>query len=363
MKLWNQVEQYFKQNGLHALERLIGVPKKSPYDIDLNSIKRILIVRQHDQLGDFLLSTPVFRALREKFPTAYIVVVTRGYTEEVARNNIYIDKVIPFYEIGYKWNVKAIRKFIKQIRVGFDLAIVLNTVSHSLSSDLIAYFSRSRYILGSEHHLFTGTQRNFFYHLEAPYQSGVRNQSERNLDIIRFIGVDTDDRTENIHISEDELQWAKDLLANKGVNSDDGFVLVHPGAGKKDNRWEPAKFAYVANHLSEKFGLKIAVTWGPIESELGQKVIELLNDSVSVSGLKLRELAALIAVSKLFLCNDTGVMHIAAAVNTPLVAVFGPTDPVEWKPIGDRFVAIRNRDQLCSSVNTNEVMVAAEQVL
>jgi ADP-heptose:LPS heptosyltransferase len=364
MNIWNRIEQYFKERGLGTLERLIGLPKLSPADIDMSSIKRILVVRQHDQLGDFLLSSPVFRALRENFPMAFIAVVARSYTAEVAQNNRYLDDVIPFYEVGYYWNPRSVWQFIKKIRSDYDLAIVLNTVSHSLSTDLIAFFSRARIILGPSHKRFPGTVRNFFYHLEAPCEFDARHQTERNLDILRYIGVDTDDRTENIHLTDEELNWANDFLKSQGVNMENGVVFVHPGAGKVENRWPAANFALIANHLSDAFGLDIMVSWGPKETEVGEEVIRLLNQlPVSVPGLGLRKLASLIAVSKLCFCNDTGVMHVAAGVGTPLVAVFGPTNPALWKPIGEKFIAIRGNDHTCASVGVKDVLMAAERIL
>ena len=364
MNLWNRFEQYFKRNGLHALERILGLSELSPADVDTSSIKRILVLRQHDQLGDFLLSTPVFRALREHFPEAHIAVIARSYTAEMARNNRYIDEVIYFYEVGYDWTLRSVRQFIKKVRTGYDLAIVLNTVSHSLSTDLIAFFSRARFILGSAHQRFPGTQRNFFYHLAAPYAKSAKHQTERNLDIVRFIGVDTDDRTENMHLTEDELSWARNFLQEQGVNTENGVVFIHPGAGKLSNRWPAANFAKVASHLCDSFGLGVVVSWGAMEAELGEEIIQLLyQPPVSVPGQELRKIAALIAVSKLFLCNDTGVMHIAAAVNTPLVAIFGPTDPAQWKPIGEKFIAIRGKDQTCTSVHVKDVVAATEQLL
>jgi len=342
----------------------MGLPQLSPDQVDRKSIKRILVVRQHDQLGDFLLSTPVFRALREHFPTAYIAIVTRSYTVDAARNNPYFNAAIPFYETGYNWTLKSIIQFIKKIRSGYDLTVVLNTVSHSLSADLIAYFSRPRIVLGSAYYRFPGTRRNFFYHLEAPYISAQRHQTEQNLDIVRYIGVDTDDRTECMHLTNKELISVQNFLKNQGVDTKAGIVFLHPGAGKIENRWPAANFAQVANYLCDQFGFRVIVSWGHNEVELGEKAIQFLSTSpVALPAIGLRKLAAFIAVSNIFLCNDTGVMHVAAAVGTPLVAVFGPTDPEIWKPIGEKYIAIRGKGNTCLSVSVKEVQAAAERLV
>ena len=178
MKFWTVIEQTFKYNGMRLLEIFLGRKLLTPDDIEIDSIKRILIIRQHDQLGDFLLSTPLFRALREYWPNALITLLIRGYTEPVARNNQFINDILVLHEIGYDWSGPKIRNFWQRLRSGYDLTVVINTVSHSLSSDLLAWLSGARYILGPSHRLFPGTTRNFFYNLISPYNNGSRHQAE-----------------------------------------------------------------------------------------------------------------------------------------------------------------------------------------
>jgi len=90
--------------------------------------------------------------------------------------------------------------------------VVLNTVSHSFTNDLLANFSGARYILGSEQLIFPGCTRNFFYNLTAPYSPVEKHQSERNLDIVRHIGVETDDLSEVMHLFNMERQAAQKKL-------------------------------------------------------------------------------------------------------------------------------------------------------
>jgi len=361
---WNAFEQFFKHKQLRLFEKYLGSRRLFPEEFDPSRVKRILIVRQHDQLGDFLLSTPVFRALRKRFPSAYIAVVTRKYTAALAQNNEFINAVIPFYEHGADWRFKSLRYFLQQIRAGYDLTIVLNTVSHSLTSDLIARFSNAPYILGPEHLLFSGTQTNFFYNLISPYRDGRINQSERNLDIVRYIGADTEDASENITLLQSEKEWAKDHLRSMGWDGRKKLVAVHPGAGKIPNRWPVENFVAVAEKLVEEKNVQIFLTWGPAEEELGARFKFLAKfPLISTIEKNIRRFAALLANTDLLLCNDTGVMHVGAAVGTPLVAIFGPTDPEQWKPVGEKIIAVRGKDGACSSVSPESVLRKAAGLL
>ena len=364
MKPWNRFEQHFKHRQLAFLESLLGVEERSAAVIDHAAVRRIIVVRQHDQLGDFLLSTPVFKALRGRYPGAEITAVTRSYTAKVAEHNENIDRVVPVYEHGGEWTLQRLREVARLTGARADLTVVLNTVSHSLTSDLIARFATRGVIVGSEHRPFKGTTRNFFYHINASCLEGERHQSQRNLDILRPLGIEGGDLREHIHITPEESAWAREHLRTLGREEGRALIAVHPGAGKAGNRWPAGRFAAAANTLGAEFGAQIYVTWGRQEGALGDELIAgLERPPLHSLHAEIRRMAALLAEADLFLCNDTGVMHVGAAVGTPLAAVFGPTDPALWKPWGEEFVAVRAEDQRCASVTLEQLLEPARRVL
>lgn len=354
------LERFFKRHFIFLLEKILGKPLLTPAAVELRTIKRILVIRQHDQLGDLLLSTPVLRALRAHFPHAFIAVMVRNYTCEVMKNNACIDQVLVFREKIGDYSYRWLRHFCRQLFAGYDLTIVLNTVSHSLTSDLFAWLSRARFILGSEHLKFPGSQRNFFYNLIAPYDEKNKNQTERNLDIVRYLAVNTPDHGEMMTLKADEIRWARQVL-----NKTDRLVIgVHPGAGKLPNRWPIQRYRELISALQERYQPSFVLSWGPKEQDLGQELMNIAGIRyVLANNLKLRQLAAMMAEMDLFFCNDTGVMHLAAAVQTPLVAIFGPTDPDQWKPPGARFIAVRHPSHRCEDVPLQAVLAAAERLL
>ena len=364
MTPWNWIEQQFKRHYLRLFEAAFGRTPVSPEAVDTERVRRILVVRQHDQLGDFLLSTSALRALRARFPEAWIGLVVRGYTEPVARHNRYVDELFVVPETLDRWTPAYTRDFARRLLAGWDVAVVLNTVSHSLTSDLIARFSRARWTVGPAHRRFPGTTRNFLYNVEVPVAEEVRHQSLRNVDIVRVLGADTPNLREEMTLLDSELAAMRRRLAEAGLPAGEHFVLVHPGAGKVRNRWPAERFGIAAGRLAKRFGHRVVVTWGPSEKTLADRVVRELGDqALAVAGLTLRQFAALCRLADLVLCNDTGSMHVAAAAGTPLVAVFGPTDPAEWKPWGEEFVAVRGHDLTCESVTVDQVVEAAERLL
>jgi ADP-heptose:LPS heptosyltransferase len=364
VKVWNLLEQFFKRNGMWLLEKIFARRVIRPTHVNFGKIHRILVVRQHDQLGDFLLSTPVFRALREHFPESHITALVRRYVAPVVENNPYVDDVLVFEEVGTRWTPRRLKDLWKGLRSDYDLAVVINTVSHSFTSDLLAHFSGARYVLGSEHLIFPGCRRNFFYNLIAPYWSGSRHQSERSLDIVRHLGIDTENRSELMALTEEEVRWAREFLAEHGVGENDLLISCHVGAGKLANRWPVESFAEAANRLHQNMQAHILVAWGAEEDELGEQFLDLVNfEPIRAYGFSLRQLAALISCSNLYLGNDTGILHVAAAVDVPVVGVFGPTDPSVWLPIGEKFTAIRGEDGRCESVAVEAVVQRAQELI
>jgi ADP-heptose:LPS heptosyltransferase len=135
---------------------------------------------------------------------------------------------------------------------------------------------------------------------------------------------------------------------------------MHIGAGKLKNRWPAERFAGLARQLRDREGARIVLCWGPRESDLAAEFSRNVDfDVMKVAPGGLRRLAAFLTMCDLLICNDTGIMHLAASVGVPLVAVFGPTDPVEWKPVGDSFAAVRGADETVGSVTVEEVLQIA----
>ena len=360
MKFWTRIEQAFKRNGLRFLESLCGRKVLTAAGMDKQSIKRVLVIRQHDQLGDFLLTTPVLRAVHETWPAASVAVLVRSYTEPVVRRNRYVDDILVLNEVGYAWSPAKIKKFWRQLRSGFDLTIVINTVSHSLSTDLLVWLSSARYTLGPSHHLFPGTSRNFFYNLIAPFSDDDRHQAEKILSIVRYVGIDTRDLSSHITLTGDEKAEARNELEKMGFDLYRAIIGIHPGAGKLKNRWPTAKFVETAKICRRELDVQILMFHGPAETDLRDQFLRELSVPVYF-GRDLRKLAAIFSCLSFFIGNDTGTTHMVAAVGTPLIVIFGPTPAQEWKPWGDKISALQGKNGDCENVAVETVLEIVKQ--
>lgn len=363
MKLTRWGARAFKRKILPIMEKFMRRPITHPSLLNFKLIRRIVVIRSHDHLTDFVLSTPVLRALREHFPEAHIALVVRAGPGEVARHCEFINELLVFPERGSE-ATPTWRAFLRQLRQGFDLAVVLNTVSHSLTSDLLAHYSQSKHVLGSAAFRFPRCSRNFFYDLIAPFWDGLKHQTDRNLDIMRHIGVDTKDRQSMMTLRPEERAAGKRFLADAGVTDNDLVVAMHIGEGKIRNRWHPENFAAVASHLQKEYDARVVAIWDAHEQNLGFHFLSSLDfRPILAKGLLVRQIAAILSNCRLFIGNDSGMMHVAAAVNTPLIAIFGSNDPEEWKPVGAEFVAVRASSQQCADVSVEQVLELFKKLL
>jgi heptosyltransferase-2 len=356
------VEDYLKRIGVRVLEAFLSKDVLQPEDFHRVKIKSILVMRQHDQLGDFLLATPVLRALREHFPDARIGVAVREYYKDVAQAVSYVDETLVVPDTLRGWSLRKARSLWHQLKNQWDAAIVLNTVSHSLTSDLLAHVSHARFVLGSSDKVFAGCSRNFLYNLLAPRDPSTKHQTEMNLDIVRYIGVHTVDQTECIVVSDEMRHDAREYLIANGIDQEKRTVGLHIGAGKPINRWPAERFGELAAALHDRYHANVIVFWGPKEGRMLAEFRQTVHiPVVEIEPSSLIRLAAFFSVCDVVVCNDTGVLHVAAATGTSVVALFGPTDPAEWMPAGNQHSFVCGNNARIDAISVEQVLDAVEK--
>jgi len=356
----NTIERLLKRLLLQIIGLFRSDRKISPRELPISRLKRILIVRQHDQLGDLLISTPTIRAVRNRFPDAYIGIVVREYTAPLMWDNHNVDEIIVFYEKFKKWNFQMFRFFFDQLRRdgGYDCAIVLNTVSRSVSSDLIAIFSKAKYIIGPNHLKLDPDLPEKIYNVLTPRSPKIQLEIEHNLDIVRAIGVQPNGLEYDLMIDDDDRVEAEKV--HYGLKIGAAITVgVHFGTLDETRRFPLAKLAKVIDWMKSTHELEVVLIVGPNEVKMRDELVRMLKTKViSAPLMPLRVSAAFIHKMNLFLCNDTGTLHIASAMRVPTVSFHSLNDPAVWKPPHERHVAVRAEDKKITSITVEQVIEA-----
>jgi heptosyltransferase-2 len=299
-----------------------------------NVRKRILVLR-YRFIGDTILTVPFLRNLRRAEPTAYIAWVVAPGSADVIKGIPYVDELIYWDPItihadsrGTHRSWKDKWRFIRELRARrFDKAYVLK---RSLSSAIIAFLSGARQRVG-----FDTEGRGFLLTRRVPYRSD-RHEVENFLEVLRADSVSVTDDYLEAWFSPDEERFAGEFLESRGVQAGELLVGIHPFAANQTRAWHEDNFIAVANSLQERFRVRILLFGGTKDAEGGEYLRERITPSpvMAVGATTLRQSMGLLSRCSLLVCNDSGIMHLGAALNIPLVAVFGPQSPVKFGPWG-----------------------------
>ncbi len=353
-----------KQLFVRFLTLFIRSARQRPLPDDF---RRILVIRQHDQLGDMLCAVPLLASLRQKFRSATITLVASPVNYAIMQNNPYVDSVLLYDKLAYYRSLPALARFIARLRSAkADLAIVPATVSVSVTSDLLSWISGARIRLGpaSINGQQNPTSRWHTHPVDLDWRSEPRrHQSLRNIDIAAPLGLKIEGLECRIGFTGSELDSARKLTRPLREKYD-VLVGIHPGAGKPANRWNADRFARVASILAKEHHAAIIIFAGPMDDiPLEQMKRHLTCTADIIRGRTIREVAAILDELDLAITNDTGVMHVAGGVRTHLLALFGPTDPLEWAPPGGKNRYLSSPDRNMNSISVEEVTAAAATIL
>jgi len=336
----------FKNLATSWLARAVRRPPLTAAELLRLRPTRIMVVRQHNQMGDMVCATPALRAIRETWPAAEIALVTAPVNWGVVAHNPHLDRIVMFDRRVWRQPWRLVR-FVAEIR-GFrpELALVLSSVSFSVTSAWIAAASGARHIVGSDSRPFGWDVSQHLFSLQLPADPHLdRHAVAHSLAPLQAVGITTGDLFPVLSPSAAEREQADGIVA--GLDLPPGYWVVHPGAGKRQNIWPAAGFAEVVRRACA-VGRAVLVLHGPADTEPLAALTALLADipaaRVHVApACSVGVAAALLEQSDRFLCNDTGVMHMAGALRVPTVALFGPTDPDLWCPPAPEVVVVRSR--------------------
>lgn len=280
-------------------------------------------------IGDVVLTTPIIHSVRKALPDAYIAFLGDKHAVSLLQRSPHLDEIIPF-DFSKPTIIEQPRVAFHLRRRKFDLAIDL---FGNPRSALLTYLSGAPMRIGPER-----KGRGKLYTIQVRDDGRPKTAIEFHNQYIRAAGIQPIDSAPRIFLTDDEkreariyLQWLERESAPLDFTKP--IIGIHPGASWPAKRWLPERFGALADLLAAKLGAHIIVTAGPNDDDV---VALMLKHSVAhvkvLRSLPLRELAAILSHCSAYIANDNGTMHIAAAVGTPTVGIFGPGEEDIWFP-------------------------------
>jgi ADP-heptose:LPS heptosyltransferase len=327
---------------------------------------RKILVIDFGQLGDVVLSLPALRAIRERFPKAAITVAVGRPGAEVVELSGYADSTLVVDRVALRDGPKLvslvrIAKLVQGVRRSqFDFVIDLHSLSET---NLLGFLS------GAPKRLYSRRPTRSLdflanFHPRPPVEVDHRQRHliDRYLDVLIPLGVKNADRLPHLKTRAADDAAIEKIL--KQAKADVGIPLVglFPGAGHPSRRWPLKRFAELADFLSRNDHVRILVFLGPEEHALVPDIRRQFPPTTLVlDRLTIPQVAAAQARLTAFVSNDTGPMHIASAVGTPVVLLLDKRAPQSYLPQGDRHQIIYSR--AIDDVTVEEVYTAARTLL
>ena len=304
----------------------------------------ILIVRL-GALGDIVHAIPAAAALRKAHPSARIDWIVDARHRDLVNLVSVLDRVMALEAPTVGGWVRAVRELRA---ASYDAALDLQGL---MKSAVLARASGAPRVIGfSIWHLREKSARPFYSEVgdlpavELPVEAGSYGTEEhvirKNLRLLRALGVEST-------TIEFPFRWVHSVATDdvRLELGEEPFALINPGAAWPNKRWPPDRFGAVAQFLRDVRGMRSLVLWGPGEAPLAHAVVEASHGAAMLAPpTELRDLLELSRVAALMVSGDTGPLHIAAAAGTPIVAIFGPTDPLRNGPFSPADAVVSRYD-------------------
>lgn len=303
-------------------------------------INKILIIR-FSSIGDIILTTPILKTLKEKYPEAKLFYATKKEYMELVGLFPWVDYI---FCIDSNNKIKGLFELIKKINLEkIDLLIDLH---RSLRSIMLYYFSFARYKLPYSKYRFLRFLRIYFKWRLLP----------KNLHVIDYyfkplekLGINSNNREPELRINKDTQEQTEKYLKEMGVTNNDLIIGICSGAKWETKRWPWDKFVELGDKLISSLNAKIVLIGDSNDLLIGEKIAYLMmHKPINLIGkTSLSELVALIKRCDIIITNDSSPLHIAVSLKVPSISIFGPTTlDFGFGPYGDRHIVLE-RDLSC----------------
>jgi ADP-heptose:LPS heptosyltransferase len=312
-----------------------------------------ILVIHFGQLGDVVMSLPAFSAIRQRFPNAKITAIVGKPSAAIVEMSGKVNATIAVDRVSLKAGNKLVSigriiKLVKKVRkLGFDFVIDLHSLSET---NLLAFLS------GAPHRLYAHRPTRTIellsnFQPRVPREDLSKHAVDRYLDVLQPLGVTGQDRIPHLKIKSADDAAVESLLKKEKANSNALLVGLFVGAGHHLRRWPIERFVQLADSLIRNEGVRVIVFLGPEERALMAEAPKLFPPTtIFFDRLTIGQLAAAQARLTFFVSNDTGPMHIAAAVGTPVIALLD-------RPTVHGFVPLGEQHHILCATSINEIAV------
>ena len=289
-------------------------------------MRNILIIKLR-YIGDVLLATPTMRAIKAARPDVLVTMMVNRGTEDVLSGNQDVDEIM----VLDKGSLAAQWRVIAQLRRRrFDSVIDLTDGDRSA---FLSWISGAPVRIGfNDEHRWRG---KCYTQVVQPVP-GVRHRIDRDLEVLKPMSIQAGSKDPQLWLTPEEESSADQLRNQLGVQRSQSMVILQPGARYWFKAWPPERFAELADRLTSQYGCQVLIGGSHQDVDLAQQIRQMAKSSpiIMAGRTTIKQFAAIAKKSALFVGSDSGAMHIASAVGTPVVALFGPSSPREWGPRG-----------------------------
>jgi ADP-heptose:LPS heptosyltransferase len=325
---------------------------------------RNILVIDFGQLGDVVLSLPALRAIRERFPRARIAIAVGKPAGEIVKLSGYADDVLEVDRVALRDGVKLLSigrifKFVGQVRKAkYDFVIDLHSLSET---NLLGFLS------GAPKRLYArrpGRSLDYLANFEPrpPREAKHAHAVDRYLEVIKPLGIENAPRQPLLKTTTAADQSVEAILKKEKASSGTLLIGLFPGAGHESRRWPLEHFAEVADHFIRNEEVRVIVFAGPEERPLVPRMRTMFpGETIFLDHLTIPQLLSAQARLTLFISNDTGPAHTAAAMGTPVVLIMDRPTPNNFTPVGDHHRLVGA--EKITLISVKQVYQAALEVL
>ncbi len=300
-------------------------------------MKKILCIKPRG-IGDIVLSTIILDNLKSYFEGVRIDYLTEDFAREAVEDNPMISKVLTMERTGFP--LKVAWKIRKE-----KYNMILDLWSNPRSAQ-ITFLSGVKYRVGYNYR-----GRRYAYNILATSERGAHHSAEHNLELLKAIGVPVVSKKIHFYLNNDDLSFGTEFV-EKNFNNSITLIGIVPSGGWQSKRCDASKWVEICSALHNKLNTGFLILWGPGDEEDAEYIkSKLKNTAVMAPPTSVKQMSGLIKSCDLVIANDSGPMHISAALGVPTLGLFGPTNPLGHGPYSDNSDFVVRNDLFCINCN------------